>query len=330
MRSRPIHLAVCVVLAAAALLLALVDPRAALTGWLGAAAFVAGLPTGALILLLMMRLISGRWRDDLGEPALAAVRLWPLAALSLVPVLIGMGAIYPWVGHAPESAFARLWWNPIFFAVRTVGWFVVLGALSWRALAGEVSAGLASFGLIALTLAASLVAVDWLMSLDPAFVSSGFGLQVLALEICAALAALILLRLAWGDSQHLGIMSGLLLTMLLLWAYFMFLPFFIVWSGNLPDGVAWYLARAGTGWVAALAASSVLGGVPLFALMAPDARQSARWLGALSACVLAGKAVEFAWLALPGRGGMAVLAFCLALAGLGGLATLGLLRGRAA
>jgi hypothetical protein len=310
---------------AVALLLALADARGGLGGWLGAASFVAGLPAGALILLLMMAMISGRWENDLRGPARLLGALWPLAALAFVPVLVGMAAIYPWFGAPPHSAFAAVWLNPPFFAARTVGWF----ALGWfvaRRAAGPMSEGFAAGMLIAFVLATNFVAGDWLMTLDPKFASSAFGAQVIELDVCAALAAMILLRLAAGAPRHTGVLGGLLLTLLLLWAYFQFMPFLIVWSGNLPDGVGWYLARRSTGWVAMIVAASLLGGVPLFALFAPQVRESPRWLGLCAASALAGKAIEFAWLALPGRGALAVLTWLLALAGLGCLAVAALLR----
>jgi hypothetical protein len=309
----------------AALLLGLAGPRDALTGWLAAAAFIAGLPAGALMLLLMMHLIAGKWADDLGGPARLLGALWPLAALAFVPVLIGMAAIYPWFGAPAHSAFAGVWLNPVFFVARTVGWFALGWFFAGRA-AGSVSEGFAAAMLIALVLDANFVGSDWLMTLDPKFASSGFGLQVISFGMTSALAAMILLRLAAGGPRHAGVLGGLLLTLLLLWAYFQFMPFLIIWSGNLPDGVGWYLARRSPGWVGAIVAASVLGGAPLFALFAPQVRTSPRRLSLCAAAVLAGKAIEFAWLALPGRGAPAVLAWLLALAGLGCLAVVALLR----
>jgi hypothetical protein len=75
-----------------------------------------------------------------------------------------------------------------------------------------------------------------------------------------------------------------------------------------------------------LVVACALGGVPLFELLAPSVRESPRWLGLCALAVLAGKATEFAWLALPGRGALALLAWALALAGLGCLALAGVLR----
>jgi hypothetical protein len=308
-----------------ALLVGLLDPAQALVGWLAAAAFIAGLPAGALLLLLMMALIAGRWNDDLRAPARRLAALWPLGGIAFLPVLLGMGAIYPWFGAAPHSAFAGVWLNPAFFIARTIGWFVLGWYVAARA-ADEVSEGFAAGMLIALTLGTYFVGSDWLMTLDPRFASSGFGLQVISFDTTAALAAMILLRFAGGAPRHPGVIGALLLTLLLLWAYFQFMPFLIIWSGNLPGGVGWYLARTGAGWVAALVAACLLGGVPLFALFAPQVRESPRRLGLCAGAVLAGKAIEFAWLALPGRGALAVLAWLAALAGLGCLAVALLLR----
>lgn len=309
----------------AALLLALVDPRAALTGWLAAASSIAGLPAGALMLVLMMALIAGRWREDLRGPGRLLGALWPLAALAFVPVLIGMAAIYPWFGAAPHSAFAGVWLNPLFFAARTVAWF----ALGWFVAAradGEVSEGFAAGTLIVLVLGDNFVGSDWLMTLDSQFASSGFGLQVISFDMTSALAAMMLLRLAAGRVRHAGVLGGLLLTLLLLWAYFQFMPFLIIWSGNLPENVGWYVVRESTAPVIAIVAAALLGGVPLFALLAPQVRESPRWLGLCAVAVLAGKAIEFAWLALPGRGWLVLPAWLLSLAGLGCLALFAVLR----
>ena len=318
-RRKHVLVAVGITLAAAALLLCFVDPRGALTGWLAAAVLVQALPTGALVLLLIMRLVRGKWEADLRSPARLLLALFPLAALAMVPPLLGMAAVYPWFAAPPESAFARFWLNPVFFAARTIAWFALADYAARRA-SGAVSEGCAAGLLIGLVLGATFVVTDWLMTLDPQFASSGFGLQLFALEICTALAAMILLRLAAGPPEHPRVLGGLLLTLLLLWAYFQFMPFLIVWSGNLPDGVAWYAARDNSGWEAALALAASFGGVPLFALFAPQARANPRALRWCAASVLAGKAIELAWFALPGRGLVAVAAAILAACGFGSFA----------
>src|SRR6476646_7185926 len=80
-----------------ALGLVFVDTRAALGGWLVAAVWIGSVPIGALGLLMMMRMIPGPWRDELAPTTERLLLLMPLAALAMVPVLIGIGRLYPWV-----------------------------------------------------------------------------------------------------------------------------------------------------------------------------------------------------------------------------------------
>ena len=82
--------AVGVVACAIALLLTFANGKAALAGWLTGFAFWSGLPIGALGLLMMMRLIPGQWREELSHPAECMLILLPLAAIAVVPILIGI------------------------------------------------------------------------------------------------------------------------------------------------------------------------------------------------------------------------------------------------
>ena len=310
---------------AAALVCAAIWPRAALTGWLGAAVVVQAIPTGAVTLLAMMRLIRGEWEVELRPVCEAGAALWPLAAAAFVPVLIGMGAIYDWQRHPPASAFAAAWLGYIPFALRTIAWFVALAMIA-RSQAGRQASERASIvALVVLTIGGSLVAIDWLMSLDPGFHSSAFGLQLLTLEVGAAFMVLLIARLLAGPPPaRPQVLGGLLLTLLLLWFYFQFLTYLIAWSANLPDSAGWYLRRATGGWGAATAAWSLLGLLPLAALLLRPVRTAARRLIAASGVALFGKVLEFAWLAIPGLGWPAVLAYCLAIAGFACLVAAGL------
>ena len=302
----------------AALALILIDPVAALAGWVGAAAAFAAVPAGALLLQAMMRLIPGAWGEQLRLTCEAGVLLALPAGLAFVPVILGAGVLYPWASRPPISPFQGAWMAVVPFAIRTILWFALLigaGALlRHRRATGAVS----SISLVAFPVLGTFVAVDWLMSLDLDFTSSGYGLQVLILSANLALAALIVMRLTIGRTPaRPGILGGLLLTLLLMWAYIQFLTFFIIWSGNLPTGVAWFAQRATLASDVSEWAFSLLGGIPLLMLLLARFRRSPRWMIALSLSVIAGKLIEFGWLALPGYGTLAVIAFALASLGLG-------------
>jgi hypothetical protein len=94
--------------------------------------------------------------------------------------------------------------------------------------------------------------------------------------------------------------AGVLLSVLLLWAYLHAMQYLIIWAGNIPAEVTWYAARSEGGWGVALWV--LFGGqliVPFFALLSARARASTRALIAIAALTLALRYLESAILILP-------------------------------
>jgi hypothetical protein len=269
---------------------------------------------------MMIRLIPGRWGAELRPLADGALMLLPLAAVSILPVLLAPSALYGWANTAPESAFRAAYLTPWFFSLRTLAFFAVTMLLAFLLLnrRRDLSA-LSAVGLIVLVLIDTMIATDWLMSLDAGFHSSGFGLYVLSIQVTIALAFLILARLREPGAQA-NVLGGLLLTALLLWAYFAFMQYVIIWSGNLPEGVLWYQRRAAGFWSLAEYAIGALHLAPAFLLLFGAMRRSPSWLAALALSTLIGKTMEAAWLVLPAstdHGWPTAATSILAFAGLG-------------
>jgi hypothetical protein len=318
---------ICAGSGALALALLFVDPRAALGGWLVAAVWLGSVPIGALGLLMMMRLIPGPWRDELAPSAEQFLLLMPLAALALVPPLAGVGRLYPWVDlplHGYRAVYLSVWT----FELRTIVFFtgaVALAVLLLRPLGQALAAG----GLIVFTLFDTTMMVDWLMSLDPDFHSSGFGLYGMSIQFTIAVSALIVLRLVSAPiGEHIGVLGALLIAVLLLWAYLTFMQYFILWSSNLPQGVAWYRARGGSGWAIAEYVIAITALAPLFLLFFTPIRKGRVWLIGLCFVVMFGKVVELAWLVLPttANAGLGSASTALAMLGLVALALAALQR----
>jgi hypothetical protein len=306
---------------AAALAAVVVAPGQALFGWLAAWAFCAGLPVGALLLLLMLRVLPSRWSELLAPFAVPVALLLPLAALTGLPLALDLGAVYPWAGGALDTPFRAGWLSPPAFLLRSLLFFAGATFLA-IALAGTGRRALATAGLVAFVPFHTLVAVDWLMSLDPAFHSSGFGLYLLSMQALTALAALLLLRVALGLATPPPL-GALLLTALLLWEYFAFMQFFIAWSGNLPANAAWYGRRTEGAWAAVFPVIALLHAVPTLLLLFRPFRDGRSALAAFAVLILAGKALETGWLVLPEAPARPLPAL-VALAALVGLAGLGL------
>src|SRR5690349_11650063 len=310
-----------------ALGLVFVDTRAALGGWVVAAAWIGSIPVGALGLLMMMRMIPGPWRDELALPTQRLTLLMPLAALAMVPVLVGVGRLYPWVDlplHGYRAAYLSVWT----FELRTIVFFAAAIAVVVL-LPRSTGQALAAGGIIALTLYDTTMVVDWLMTLDPGFHSSGFALYAMSIQYAIAVGALIVLRLAVGPAgENTSVLGALLITVLLTWTYLAFMQYLIIWSGNLPQGVAWFAKRGSGGWsvVEYVITISALG--PLFLLFFPPVRAGRFWLIALSLVVMLGKVFELAWLVLPtmANPGIGMASMVLAVVGLVALVLVALQR----
>lgn len=295
-----------------------VDPRAGLTGWLAAAVLLQAVPLGALALLAVMRLAPGRWERELREPCEAAAGLWCFAALAFVPVLLGAAALHDWPRVPTQDAFQRVWMSPLPFVLRTVAWFTVLAVIARSQVGGRASAGASAAALAVMAAGASLLAVDWLASLDMSFHASGQGVTLFALDVCVAYLVILLLRLARRRRmERPGLLGGVLAVTLFVGFYFQFLPFALAWPGSPAGQDEWYLLRGTRAWGGVLYAAGLLGGLPLLAMARPRYRRSPRALGLAASAALAGKCLEFAWFALPGQGAVAALAFIFAIGGLG-------------
>lgn len=313
------------ILCCLAFAIALFSPAAALTGWLAAFAFASSLPLGALCLAMMMRIIPGGWREELGSTVEASMLLLPLAFAASLPVLIGQSWIYEWARGASLQGAKAIYLTPAFFSLRSL--VILTGAclLGWRLLVqADRSIALAAVGLIVFVVAHGLLSVDWLMSLDTEFHSSGFGLYILSGQTLAALSMLILLRLAAGGRSRTGLLGALLMTAILFWAYLAFMQYFIIWSGNLTQGVVWFQERGKGPWAFVEQLMMVFHLLPLFLLFFPPIRSSRAWLITLSTAVLVGKSLEYAWLTLPTLTGDVALGVFAYLVSLLGLALLGL------
>jgi hypothetical protein len=230
----------------------------------------------------------------------------PFLALLFLPVLIGVKDLYPAAasGHA-LPAFKAFYLAPWFFVMRTIVYFVVLsGVALWQqATWGDSDRMMrsASVGLIVWALLVSLAGIDWIESLEPEFHSSVYGLLYLCFALLDGTAFAILMGLASG--RRIGASkaySALLLSVILLWTYVHAMQYIVIWAGDIPDEVVWYILRSSKGWQFVLAVVALGQFVfPFFALLNSRVRSSRSWLMALCAVTLLMRCWEASILILP-------------------------------
>ncbi len=311
--------------------------------------FVWGLTAGALGMLLIHGLTGGGWGLVVQRPLQAAADLMPLVALLFVPLLFGMGEVWDWAGSGAESHLLekKAWYlNTGFFLTRAAIYFLLWTLLAWAVGHGlrrrarrdpdadAVLFRLGAGGLILHVLMVTLAGVDWVLSLQPRFYSTIFGMIMVDAQLLSGLAVAVIAAVLrerkptlapYVSAERRRDLGNLLLAAVVMWAYLVFMQYLIVWNGNLPDEIVWYLPRMQTSWfwlgVSLLLVAFVF---PLFALLLRALKESPRGLPIVAAIVLVGQLLYSFWLVEPAfrKGGFAVLWTDLAaLLGVGGLWT---------
>src|SRR5262249_46946267 len=112
-------------------------------------------------------------------------------------------------------------------------------------------------GIVAYSLAITFASIDWGMSLEPHWFSTIYGMLFIVGQVLAALAFCIAVVVLLSESSPLADiltadvfqdLGNLLLTFVMLWAYISFSQYLIIWSGNLPEEIPWYVHRGSHGW----------------------------------------------------------------------------------
>jgi hypothetical protein len=288
-----------------------------LTAWL----CWTGITLGSLAILLLHNLTGGAW-GVAARPALqASAATLPLVGLLFVPIALSADRIYPWALTSqaaldPLLAHKRPYLNVPAFQVRAAVYFAVWlalgGLVAWqrrhvvepgsieeRRLKRFSGQGLALHGL-----AVTFAAIDWTMSLQPHWFSTIYGVIAFSAQGLAALAWATLVTAASSrDDQSPSVrldamhdLGKLLLGFLMFWAYVAFSQFLIIWYGNVPEEVAWYVRRTSGGWGAVALAIVVLHfAVPFLILLSRNVKRRASWLGGVAALLLVMHGVDTAW-----------------------------------
>ena len=330
------HLArVAGVTAAVALALTLVggvafDARRALFSYLVAFVYWVGIAVGALILLGAFHASAARWPVVLRRFVETVPQSMPLFLVLFVPIALGMKRLFPWVDpHGLDGEMAHLvhhkapYLNVTSFLLRAALyfalWFAVAHVLrAWSVRQDEAGGvtltkwqrrlGAGSLPFLALTM--SFAAFDWMMSLDPRFFSTIFGVYWFAGSFTATFAVVIIAgALTRGDpsafghhmsAEHFHSLGKFMLAFTAFWAYVAFSQFMLIWIANVPEEVPWYILRIDGGWLwvgAFLALFKFL--VPFLLLLSHDLKRDPRRLSWVAVWVLLVQWVDLYWLVMP-------------------------------
>jgi hypothetical protein len=273
-------LIVGVVFGIVAVILAFIRPdefyRAYLLGfmcWLGVA-------LGSMAIVMIRHLTGGGWGVVIRRILGAAMRTVPLLAVLFIPVILGIHHLYIWARPLDQVAdkhlrdhledITKTYLTTNGFIVRAVFYFLVWNVLSyllsmWSKQTDHAGArdntdrfkAVSGPGLILYGFTISFAAIDWIMSLDPSWISTIFGLVILIGEVLSAMCfAVVVERILFNYKPMSEMLTPdfvhdhgkWMLAFIMVWAYFNYSQWLIIWAGNLPNEITYYMRRLNGGW----------------------------------------------------------------------------------
>ena len=275
-------LIVGVVFGIIAVILAVKNPneffRAYLLGfmaWLGVA-------LGSMAILMIRHLTGGGWGVVIRRILGAAMRTLPLLAALFIPMIIAVlqHRVYIWAQPLDQIAdkhlrehledITKTYLTTNGFIVRAIIYFAIWNLLSfllshWSKQTDRAGApdnterfkAVSGPGLILYGFTISFAAIDWVMSLDPSWISTIFGLVILIGEVLSAMCfAVIVERILFNYKPMSEMLTPdfvhdhgkWMITFIMVWAYFSFSQWLIIWAGNLPSEITYYIRRINGGW----------------------------------------------------------------------------------
>jgi hypothetical protein len=290
------------------------QPAQFFRAYLPAYLFYLGLALGSMAVLMIYHLTGGAWGFLIRRMLEAGMRTLPLAAVFFAPIAFGIRHLYPWaqpdlVAQSAKLQHESFFLNPPYFWMRAAAYFLLwLGMAFWLNFwsCREDRTGdsrlswkcrqLSALGAVIYGVTLHFAAVDWAMSLLPAFHSTIWGplfavgqmhsalclaLIVLAAQVKRAPLAEVVSKSALND------LGSLLLALLILWAYMAWFQFMLIWIANLPVDIIYYLPRTSATWQCLIGAIFLLHfAVPFFLLLMRPLKRSAGALARIAGLIL--------------------------------------------
>ena len=307
-----------------------IDPQHTMFSYLVAYCYWAGLGMAALILLMIFHAFGAKWMVVLRRPLEAMATTVALFAVLFIPIIVGMKYLYVWV-DPPASmgrealktlAHKHAYLNQTFFIVRAAFYFLVVifiaGRLfNWSTKQDESGAldltrrqrTLGTGGIPLVAMVFTFAAFDWLMSLNPLWFSTIFGVYYFAGSFVGIFSLLAIAshrargKNLFGDfvtAEHTHNVGSLMLAFTAFWGYIGFSQFMLIWVANIPEEVPFFIVRLKNDW-AAVGVVLIFGQffVPFGALLSRSLKRDRRKLALVAIWILVIHYVDIYWLVIP-------------------------------
>lgn len=278
------------------------DAHYAYASYLVAFMFFLGISLSGLFFVIIQHLTRGGWGVLVRRVPEHLMNNVVLMAVLFLPILLGMDHLYHWLDphylatdHLIQHKSPFL--NKPFFIFRSIIYFVVWivsaryffrNSVQQDYLGGEANTDKmqkrSAVAILFFALTYTFASFDWLMSLEPHWFSTIFGIYVFANSTLALLCVTILVYLLFRKLgflkdivtvEHYHDLGKLAYGFVIFWAYIAFSQYFLIWYANIPEETMWYLPRLTGSW-GVITWILVLGHfiIPLFAFMSRHVKRN--------------------------------------------------------
>lgn len=305
----------------------IVSPESTWPNILLAAYYLLSLGVAGAVFISLLYVSNAAWGTALRRVPEAMTAVLPFAGLAMIVVMLGIDRLYEWSDDALVAADHFLhaktaWLNAPFFVLRTVLYLVVwmvfaltLVRLSRKqdmtgdsTITGRNKKISAAF-LVVFALTFTLASMDWIMSLEPKWYSTIFGIynfSGLLLNGLAAITVVVILmrrRGVWNNavnSSHLHSLGKLVFAFSTFWMYIWFSQYILIWYANIPEEVVYYLTRERGGWQIFTGLNVVFNWViPFIVLLPQAAKRNEGLLFKVCIIIMVGHWIDLLWMILP-------------------------------
>jgi hypothetical protein len=305
------------------------SPEQALRSWLLGFILWGGIGLGAIGLLILQYLTGGAWGVVMRRTLEAASRTLPLIIILFLPIAVGLTQMYEWT-HLPADDVTVIqrgaFQTPLWWWIRSAIYFALFGVMvyllnMWSSnqdaskdheeAAGWLGRATAFSGptMVIYALVVTFAAVDWVMTLEPHWFSTIWGLLFVVGWALSCLTFSVMVLAFLSDKvpmdhvlgrRHFHDFGKLMLALVMVWAYFNFSQYLIIYSGNLPEETGWFIKRSTGGW-GWMAWGLILFhfAAPFLILLQQDLKRKPRRLALVAAFILFMRLVDMYFLIGP-------------------------------
>lgn len=309
-----------------------VDQERAVFNYLVTYMMIVSIGLGSLFIIALEYIAGADWSTPFRRIPEFFAGLLPVLLVLVIPLLVFNHDLFHWA-HEEAVADDKIlqgkapYLNITFFVIRT---FVFIGLWSlfyWVMTRNsrkqdqskdqtltKKNIRLAAIFIPVFALTLTFTAIDFMMSLEPHWFSTIFGVYFFAGTVVAALAAITLVIVnlkekgyfsPWMNDDHLFSLGALLFAFINFWAYIAFSQFLLIWYADLPEETFWFLTRWNGGWVFFSIGLIVIHFlVPYFALLTQPSKMNPKRLKFIAVWLLFAHLFDLFWLIMPNMGSM--------------------------